>query len=82
MEEVLFQKSFYAIWQNGLRLATEDVRKLDRGLFNDPALGDHLQRIAAKYDIDVARFEGEMIAKRRTEEREARDGWGDRRRIK
>jgi hypothetical protein len=82
MEEVLFQKSFHAVWQNGLRLATEDVQKLDRKLFNDPTLGGALQRIVQKYDIDVARFEGEMTAKRRTEEREGRDRWGDHRKIK
>jgi ribosomal protein S21 len=82
MEEVLFQKSFHAVWQNGLRLATEDVQKLDRKLFNDPTLGGALQRIVQKYDIDVASFEGEMTAKRRTEEREGRDSWGDHRKIK
>lgn len=77
MGELFFQKSFHAVWQNALRLAAEDVQKLDRKLFNDPALGDHLRKIATKYDIEVARFEGEMTAKRRTEEREAQDGWGD-----
>jgi hypothetical protein len=36
----------------------------------------------AKYEIEVASFEGEMTAKRRTEEREGQDGWGDYRKIK
>jgi hypothetical protein len=61
--------------------AMADVQKLDRKLFNDPALGGHLQKIAAKYDVEVARFEGEATAKRRTEERQGQDGWGDRRTI-
>src|ERR1700726_3378289 len=69
MEEILFQKSFHAVWQHMLKQATQDVQKLDRKLFNDPAFGGHLQRIATKYDVEVARFEGEMTAKRRTEER-------------
>jgi hypothetical protein len=82
MDEVLFQKSFHAIWQHTLRVATEEVQKLDRRVFNDPALGGVLARIAAKYDIEVARFEGEATAKRRTEEREGRDSWGDHRKFK
>lgn len=82
MEEVLFQKSFHAVWQHMLKQAAEDVQKLDRKLFNDPALGGHLQKIVAKYDVEVARFEGEATAKRRTEERQRQDGWGDYRMIK
>lgn len=82
MEEVLFQKSFHALWQHMLRLAAEDVQKLHRKLFNDPALGGHLQKIAAKYDVVVARFEGEATAKRRVEERQGQDGWGEYRKIK
>jgi hypothetical protein len=82
MEEVLFQKSFHALWQHMLKLAAEDVQKLDRKLFNDPALGGHLQKIAAKYDVEVARFEGEATAKRRVEERQGQDGWGEYRKIK
>lgn len=82
MAEVLFQGSFQAGWRNALKLAAEDVQKLDRKLFNDPALAGHLQKIATKYEIEVARFEGEMTAKRRTEEREGQDGWGDYRKIK
>jgi hypothetical protein len=82
MEEILFQKSFHAVWQQMLKQATQDVQKLDRKLFSDPALGGHLQRIATKYDVEVARFEGEMTAKRRTEERQRQDGWGDYRMMK
>lgn len=59
MEEGLFQKSFHAVWQNMLKQAAGDVQKLDRKLFNDPALGGHLQEIAARYEVEVARFEGE-----------------------
>jgi len=81
MQEALFQKSFYPVWQHVLKLAREDVQKLDRNLFNDPALGGALQKITDKYAWDVARFEGEMTAERRTEERQGQDGWGDYRKI-
>ena len=46
MQEVLFQKSFHPVWQHVLKLAREDVQKLDRNLFNDPALGGVLRKIA------------------------------------
>lgn len=82
MNEVLFQKPFYQVWQLQMRAAVADVQKLDRKLFKDPSLGGILQSIAKKYEIEVARFEGEMSAERRTEERQGQDGWGDYRMIK
>ncbi|TQF41146.1 hypothetical protein UNPF46_08470 [Bradyrhizobium sp. UNPF46] len=82
MEEKLFEKSFQAVWQHMLQQATADVQRLDRKLFNDPSLGGHLQKIAAKYEVEVARFEGEATAKRRTENRQGQDGWGESRMIK
>jgi hypothetical protein len=82
MEEDLFQKSSYQVWQNQMKAAAAEVQKLDRRLFKDPSLGGVLQSIAAKYEIEVARFEGEMIADRRTVERQGQDGWGDYRMIK
>ncbi|WP_316234494.1 hypothetical protein [Bradyrhizobium sp. SZCCHNR1020] len=80
--EILFQKSFYQVWQYMLRQAAHDVQNLDRSLFKDPSLGGILQKIAAKYEVEIARFEGEIAATRRTEEREGRDAWGDRCTIK
>jgi hypothetical protein len=44
--------------------------------------GGVLQSISEKYKIEVARFQGEMTAERRTEERQRQDGWGDYRMIK
>ena len=82
MEEVLFQKSFYQVWQLQMRAAAAEVQKLNRKLFKDPSLGGILQSIAKKYEIEVARFQGEMTAERRTVERQGQDGWGDYRMIK
>ncbi|QOG21732.1 hypothetical protein [Bradyrhizobium sp. SEMIA] len=81
MEEALFKKSFYAVWQQMLEQATRDVQQLDRRLFNDAALGQHLQRIAKKHDVQIAQFEGEMTAKRRTEQKRRQDMWGDARTV-
>jgi hypothetical protein len=82
MEEILFQKSFYQVWQLLVQAAVADVQKLDRKVFKDPSLGGILQSISEKYKIDVARFQGEMTAERRTEERQRQDGWGDYRMMK
>jgi hypothetical protein len=82
MEEALFQKSFYAVWQHQTRAAVEEVKKLNRNLFKDPSLGGVLQGIVDKYKIDVARFEGEITAKRRSEEKQRQDSWGDVRMVK
>jgi hypothetical protein len=80
--EVLFQKSFHGVWQQMLAAAAQDVQKLDSEVFNDPTFGGHLERIAAKYAVEVARFEGEATANRRSEEKERDDGWGGRHRVK
>jgi hypothetical protein len=82
MEEVLFQKSFYQVWQLQMKAAVDEVQKLDRNLFKDPSLGGVLQSIAKKYEIEIAHFQGEMTAERRTEERQGQDGWGGYRMIK
>lgn len=75
--ERLFQKSLYAIFEHVKALAVQEVESLDASIFNDPALGGVLQKIAAKHNLDVARFEGEIIAGRRTEDRRVSDGFGD-----
>lgn len=82
MEEVLFQKSFYQVWQLQMQAAVADVQKLDRKVFKDPSLGGILQSISEKYKIEVAHLQGEMSATRRTEERQRQDGWGDYRMMK
>jgi hypothetical protein len=79
--EVLFQKSFHQVWQQMLAQAAQDVQKLDRKLFSDPALAGHLVKIAAKYGVEVAQLDGEATAKRRSEEKERDDGWGGRHRV-
>jgi hypothetical protein len=73
----LFQKSLYAIFEHVKALAVQEVDSLDRSIFNNPALGGVLQKIAAKRDLDVARFEGEITAMRRTEDQLVPDGFGD-----
>jgi hypothetical protein len=80
--EALFEKPFYAVWQHQTQAAVEDVKKLNRNLFNDPSLGGILQGIFDRYKIEVARFEGEITAKRRSEEKQRRDSWGDVRTVK
>ncbi|MCC8958979.1 hypothetical protein H8B02_37855 [Bradyrhizobium sp. Pear77] len=82
MEEVLFQKSFYQVWQLQMQAAVADVQKLDGKLFKYPSLGGVLQSISEKYNIEVVRFQGQMTAERRTEERQRQDGWGDYRMMK
>jgi hypothetical protein len=77
MEEQLFQKPFNAVWQAQMQAAVNDVAKLGRNQFKDPSLGGVLQGIVDKYKIDVARLEGEVTAKRRKEEKQRRDNWGD-----
>lgn len=75
--ETLFQKSWHQVWTLMVREAVSDVEKLPRSAFSDPALAGKLQKIAAKHDADIARFEGEITAKRHETEREGRDSWGD-----
>ena len=77
----LFEKPFHHAWQHALKLAVADVEKLDRKLISDPSLVGELEKIAGIYEVDVARFEGEVTAKRREAEREISD-YGDRRKIK
>lgn len=83
MPERLFAGSWHAAWQDTLRRAADDVLKLDRKLFSDPALGGHLKKIADKYSVEIARIIKDGIrAKRRETERDIIDGWGERRRVK
>lgn len=76
-----FAKPFSSAWAHALRLAADDVEKLDRKAFSDPSLAGQLEKIAQKYEVDIARLEGEVTAWRREAEREISD-YGDRRRIK
>jgi hypothetical protein len=80
--ERLFQHSLYAVFEQRKSLAVQEVENLDRSILRDPSVGGALQKIAAKHELDVTRFEGETTAKRRIEERDASDGFGDRHRIK
>lgn len=79
MQERLFQKSWHQVWTLMIREAVAEVDKLDRRAFSDPGLAGVIQKIEAKYTADIARFEGDVTAKRRETEREGRDGWGDHR---
>jgi hypothetical protein len=74
--ERLFQKSLYAVFEHAKAQAVQEVDNLDRAILGNPALGGILQKITTKYDLDVARFEGEITARRRTEERRVSDGFG------
>jgi hypothetical protein len=82
MQERLFQKSWHQVWSNMLREAISDVEKLDRRAFSEQGLAGVLKQIADKYQADIARFEGEVTAKRIETVREGRDGWGDYRTFK
>jgi hypothetical protein len=75
--ERLFQKSLHAIFEHAKAQALQEVDNLDRPILGNPALGGVLQKITAKHDLDVARFEGEITARRRTEDRRVSDGFGD-----
>ena len=75
--ERLFQKSLYAIFEQEKAQAVQEVDNLDRSILGNPALGGVLQKITAKHDLDVARFEGEITARRRTEDQRVSDGFGD-----
>ena len=80
--ERLHQKSWYALWQHMLKEATDDVGKLDRRIFSDPALGGALQKIADKYSVEVATIQPGTSASRRVVEKESNDGWGGRAQFK
>jgi ribosomal protein S21 len=77
MEDQLFTKSFYAVWQAQVQAAVEDVKGLSRNQFTDPALDGVLQAIVEKHRIDIAQLQGEVTAKRRTEQRQRQDSWDD-----
>lgn len=80
--ERLFQHSLFAVFAQRKSLAVQEVENLDRTILRDPSLGGVLQKIATKHDFDVARFQGEIVANRRIEEREVSDGFGGRHRAK
>jgi hypothetical protein len=74
MADRLFEHSLHGWWQNVLHGAANDVKALDRRLFSDPALGSHLQQIAEKYLLDVARINKDAVsAKARQEEYQSND---------
>ncbi|MHB8270243.1 hypothetical protein [Bradyrhizobium sp.] len=76
--ERLHQKSWSMLWQHMLKQAVDDVGKLDRRIFSDPALGGTLQKIADKYSVEVATIQPGASANRRVVEKEGNDGWGGR----
>jgi hypothetical protein len=80
--ERLFQHSLYAVFEQRKSIAVQEVENLDRSILRDPSLGGALQKITTKHELDVARFQGENTAKRRIEERDTSDGFGDHHRIK
>jgi hypothetical protein len=80
--ERLHQKSWHALWQHMLKQAVDDVGRLDRRIFSDPALGGALQKIADKYSVEVATIQPGVSATRRVVEKEGDDGWGERRKFK
>lgn len=75
----LYHMPWYAVWQNALEKATKEVEGLDRRLFSDPSLSEHLQAITEKYTLNVAQLDKENVAGTpRESEREGADLWGDR----
>jgi hypothetical protein len=80
--EKLFEHSLYAVFELRKSLAIQDVENLDRFILRDPSLGGALQKIATKHELNVARFQGEITAKRRIEDRDVSDGFGGSHRVK
>jgi hypothetical protein len=84
MAERLFSGSWHSSWNSMIRRAIEDVEKLDRNLFSDPALGGALQKIVEKYSVEVAclNTDPKAISAEPREEELHVDDYGDQRRIK
>jgi hypothetical protein len=79
----LFAKSWQAAWQNLIQVAISDVDRLDRRLFSDPGLAGGLQKIVAKYFVEIARLDASAItAEAVQDERFGNDIFGDRRAVK
>jgi hypothetical protein len=57
----LFQGSIFEFQQRAQRAAIDEVNRLPRSLFSDPALGGTLDHIAARYRLNVAVLEREKI---------------------
>lgn len=75
MTEMLFRHSLYGAIQNVQQKAAKEVHGLDRGLFSDPAaLGERLDQIKKRYELDVARINADGVeAKAREEEYRVND---------
>lgn len=74
MSDQIFSKSWAAVWQHILRQAADEVRKLPREGFSDPALAGKLEGIAKKYAVEIAELKrSEISADSRTEERRGDD---------
>jgi len=80
--EKLFQYSLFAIFEQRKTLAVREVENLERSILRGPTLEGLLQEIAAKHELDVAHFQGEVVAKRRIEERDVSDGFGGHHHVK
>jgi hypothetical protein len=71
--ERLFQGSLYAECEKAKSSAVKEVEKLNRSVFDNPALGGVLEKIAARHRINIAQLQGEVTAKSRTAERVTSD---------
>jgi hypothetical protein len=79
MVDRMFYLPVYAALTNVATQAFDDVRALNREIFCGPHLEEHLQKIARKYEFEVATIDvGGITGKRRQEKRRAQDGWGER----
>ena len=66
----LFSKSLHDRHSQSVRAAEQKVERLDRRVLTDPALSGRLEKIAGKYDLDVAKLSDKLSgAKGRTIER-------------
>lgn len=78
MRDRLFGGSWQAGWSGGLRKAAEEVSRLPRQVFSDPALAGHLQRIAENYSVEIAQLDRTAISGARRVEEHAVDDYGRR----
>ena len=76
----LYKYSLHGSFGENIRRAVEEIERLHRRAFADPALAGKLQDITEKFQLDVARIDRDNItAHRRDTEREGVDEWGQHR---
>jgi hypothetical protein len=79
----LYGGSLHSFFEERIQQAIEEVDRLDRRTFSDPALAGHLQKIAAKYSFEIAQIRKDDVSGRRKDAaRSSTDAWGEQRTFK